>query len=78
MPLVMLFINRIGVVSVEQYWRGWRVAVLVIFILAPILNPSPDPYSMLLMAVPMTVLYFGGILLCQYASRRKPKGIGAE
>ena len=78
MPLVMLFINRIGVVSVEQYWRGWRVAVLVIFILAPILNPSPDPYSMLLMAVPMTLLYFGGILLCQYASRRKPKGIGSE
>ena len=78
MPLVMLFINRIGVVSVEQYWRGWRVAVLVIFVLAPILNPSPDPYSMLLMAVPMTLLYFGGILLCQYASRRKPKGIGGE
>jgi sec-independent protein translocase protein TatC len=78
MPLIMLFINRIGVVSVEQYWRGWRIAVLVIFILAPILNPSPDPYSMLLMAVPMTMLYFGGILLCQYSSRRKPKGIGGE
>jgi sec-independent protein translocase protein TatC len=78
MPLIMLFINRIGIVSVEQYWRGWRIAVLVIFILAPILNPSPDPYSMLLMAVPMTLLYFGGILLCQYSSRRKPKGIGGE
>ena len=78
MPLVMLFINRIGLVSVESYWRGWRIAVLVIFILAPILNPSPDPYSMLLMAVPMTLLYFGGILLCQYATRRKPKGIGGE
>jgi sec-independent protein translocase protein TatC len=78
MPLVMLFINRIGLVSVQAYWRSWRIAVLVIFILAPILNPSPDPYSMLMMAVPMTVLYFGGILLCQYSARRKPKGIGGE
>jgi sec-independent protein translocase protein TatC len=52
--------------------------VLVIFVLAPILNPSPDPYSMLMMAVPMTALYFGGILLCKYASRRKPAGIGGE
>jgi sec-independent protein translocase protein TatC len=78
LPLVMLFINRIGLVSVSAYWRSWRVAVLVIFILAPILNPSPDPYSMMLMAAPMTLLYFGGILLCQYASRRQPKGIGGE
>jgi len=31
-----------------------------------------------MMAVPMTVLYFGGILLCQYSARRKPKGIGSE
>ncbi len=50
----------------------------MIFILAPILNPSPDPYSMRLIAGPMTILYFGGILLCQYTSRRKPKGIGGE
>ncbi|HEV2969904.1 MAG TPA: twin-arginine translocase subunit TatC [Pirellulales bacterium] len=78
LPLVMLFLNRIGLITVEAYLRGWRVAVLVIFVLAPILNPSPDPYSMLLMAVPMTALYFGGILLCKYASRRKPTGIGGE
>jgi sec-independent protein translocase protein TatC len=78
LPLVMLFLNRIGLFKVEAYVRGWRMAVLVIFVLAPILNPSPDPYSMLLMAGPMTALYFGGILLCKYASRRKPTGIGGE
>jgi sec-independent protein translocase protein TatC len=78
LPLVMLFLNRIGLIKVEAYVSGWRVAVLVIFVLAPILNPSPDPYSMLMMAVPMTALYFGGILLCKYASRRKPAGIGGE
>ncbi len=78
LPLVMLFVNRIGLVSIETFWKSWRIAILVIFILAPILNPSPDPYSMMLIAGPMTILYFGGILLCQYTSRRKPKGIGGE
>jgi sec-independent protein translocase protein TatC len=34
-----------------------------------VLTPA-DPYSMLLMAVPLTFLYFGGILLCKYL----PKG----
>ena len=37
--------------------------------LAMILTPSGDPYSMCLMAVPLTVLYFGGILLCRYMPR---------
>ncbi len=78
LPLVMLFMNRIGLVTVAMFWKQWRVAVLVIFITATILTPSPDPYSLLLMATPMTALYFGGIMLCTYASRRRPAGLGGE
>jgi sec-independent protein translocase protein TatC len=70
LPLVMLFLERIGVFSVASYLGQWRMAVLVIFILAMVLTPS-DPYSMLLMAVPLVILYFGGVALCQYLPRRK-------
>jgi sec-independent protein translocase protein TatC len=69
LPLVMLFLERIGVFTVKSYYAQWRVAVLVIFVLAAILTP-PDPYSMLLMAVPLSVLYFGGIMLCKLMPRR--------
>jgi sec-independent protein translocase protein TatC len=69
LPLVMLFLERIGVFSVASYMAQWRIAVLVIFILSMILTPS-DPYSMLLMAVPMTVLYFGGVWMCKLMPRR--------
>jgi sec-independent protein translocase protein TatC len=41
----------------------------VIFVLAMILTPS-DPYSMLLMAVPLTLLYFGGVAMCRFMPRR--------
>ena len=65
LPLVMLFLQRIGVFDVEAYLAKWRIAILVIFVLSAILTPA-DPYSMLLMAVPLTILYFGGIALCRF------------
>ena len=69
LPLVMLFLERIGVFTVAGYLKQWRVAVLVIFVTAALLTP-PDPYSMLLLAFPLTVLYFGGITLCKLLPRR--------
>jgi sec-independent protein translocase protein TatC len=70
LPLVMLFLERIGVFSIEAFLSKWRLAVLVIFILSAILTPA-DPYSLLLMACPLTLLYFFGLLLCKYLPRRK-------
>ena len=71
LPLVMLFLERIGVFTVQSYTAQWRVAVLAIFVLAMLLSPSPDPQSMLLMALPLVLLYFGGIELCKRWPRAK-------
>jgi len=68
LPLVMLFLERIGLFSVKIYLSYWRVAVLTIAVIAMILTP-PDPYSMTLMGAPLVVLYFGGILLCKFMPR---------
>lgn len=68
LPLIMLFMERIGVLTVRSYLSQWRIAILVIFVTAAILTP-PDPYSMLLLACPLTFLYFGGILLCKFMPR---------
>jgi sec-independent protein translocase protein TatC len=70
LPLVMLFLERIGVFTVQSYLSKWRVAILVIFVLAMFLTPA-DPQSMLLMAIPLTVLYFGGVLMCRLMPRRR-------
>ncbi len=64
LPLVMLFLERITIFDVETYLAKWRIALLVIFGISMFLTPA-DPYSMLLMAIPLTLLYFGGILLCR-------------
>ena len=73
LPLVMLFLERIGLVTVKMYLASWRLAVLVIFVLAMVLTPSPDPASLLLMAGPLTVLYFGGVLLCKLLPKAKTR-----
>ena len=65
LPLVMLFLQRIGIFTVENYLSKWRIAVLVISVISMFLTPA-DPGSMLLMGIPLVILYFGGIALCQY------------
>jgi len=70
LPLVMLFLERIGVFDVEAYLSKWRIAVLVIFVISMMLTPA-DPTSMMLMAAPLTVLYFGGIAMCKWMPRAK-------
>jgi len=69
LPLVMLFLERIGILSIATYLSNWRMSVLVIAFLAMIFTPS-DPYSMLLMMLPLIALYFFGIGLCKWMPKR--------
>ena len=71
LPLVMLFLERIGVASLKTYTSYWRYAVLVIFVISMILTPA-EPWSLVAMAGFLTPLYFGGILLCKYLPRSRP------
>lgn len=66
LPLVMVFLERIGVCSVQTYKDNWRIAILAIAVASMVLTTSPDPWSMLLMMVPLLFLYVMGIFLCQF------------
>jgi sec-independent protein translocase protein TatC len=72
LPLVMLFLERIGIFDVPAYWEKWKIAVMAIVILAAVLTPA-DPYSMLLLGGPMVLLYFLGIALCTWWPRPQPE-----
>jgi sec-independent protein translocase protein TatC len=56
-PLLIAFLAKAGVVTEKVLLRFWKIAVVVIFIVAGILTP-PEPISQLLMAGPMVILYF--------------------
>lgn len=67
-PLVMVFLERIGIFGVEDYRRHRRLAMFVLTVLAAVLTVTPDWMNMLSLAVPLWGLYEVGILMC----RRKP------
>ncbi|HEY7422782.1 MAG TPA: twin-arginine translocase subunit TatC [Gemmataceae bacterium] len=68
-PLVMVFLERIGVFSVEGYRRHRRLAIFILAVLAAVISVTPDYYSMLALTVPMWGLYEVGILLCRWSPR---------
>ncbi|MBL8813356.1 MAG: twin-arginine translocase subunit TatC [Planctomycetaceae bacterium] len=75
LPLVMVFLERIGICTVNTYKDNWRIAVLIISIASMVLTTSPDPWSMLLMMFPLLLLYVLGIYLCQFRIGSPPKPI---
>ena len=59
LPLVMLFLQATNIVSQKTFWKGWRVAVLLAFVIGMFLT-DPSPVTQVLMAVPVVGLYFLG------------------
>lgn len=66
LPLVMLFLERIGIFTVQSYLKKWKISVLVIAFASMVFSPGGDPTSMMSLFVPLTFLYFAGIAVCHY------------
>jgi len=77
LPLVMLFVNRIGLVSVQTYVEKWRIAIMVIFVLSMFLTPA-DPISMLLLAIPLTACLRKRIHLVPTLPQASERGDSAQ
>ena len=65
-PLVMFFLNRIGIFGWEDYMRRWRHAFMLLGVMSAILTPTPDAITMLYLFVPMFGLYMLGVAVCKY------------
>ncbi len=57
LPILIFFLAIFGIVDAAFLWRNVRYAILIIFIVAAIICPAPDPISMCLFASPLLVLY---------------------
>lgn len=70
-PLVVVMLNRLGIVSGRQLASARPWTVIGIFVFAAIATPSTDPLTMLFLAVPMTVLYLISEVIARVTDRRK-------
>jgi len=75
MPILIFFLAMFGIVSPRFLWKNMRYAVLAVFLVAAVICPSPDPWTMCIYAVPMLALYMVGIGVAWWVhpSRRKAK-----
>jgi sec-independent protein translocase protein TatC len=70
MPILVFFLARLGVVSERWLLAKFKYAVLIIFIIAAVITPTPDVATQCVFALPMIALYLLGILIA-WMFRRK-------
>ena len=73
-PLVNMFLARIGVVPTASLARKRRIVILVILILAAVMTPAGDAFSLLMLSLPMYGLLELGLLLGRQIERKRVIG----
>jgi sec-independent protein translocase protein TatC len=70
-PLLAYVLSAMGILSAQILIKNWRIAVVVIAVLAAVITPTIDPINMMLVMVPLLVLYGLSILLAFLAGGRQ-------
>jgi sec-independent protein translocase protein TatC len=71
MPMLIFFLARFGIVSARQLLRWFRWAVLLIFVVAALITPTPDIATQTVFAVPMILLYLLGVWVAAIFGRKR-------
>lgn len=58
LPIVLILLGRLGVLSSKFLFFRWRESVLIIAVVSAVLSPGPDVFSMMMLLLPLTFLFF--------------------
>jgi sec-independent protein translocase protein TatC len=73
LPILILLLTLVGVITPGLLMRFWRHAVVIIFIIAAIITPTPDVVNLCIFALPAIGLYFLGVGAAYMAVRAKKR-----
>jgi sec-independent protein translocase protein TatC len=76
LPVLLMLLERAGLVTRQQLKRGRRYAIVVAFVVAAVLTP-PDVVSQLLLAVPLVALYEVSLIAIWFTERKRAKAAAA-
>ncbi|MFD5495169.1 twin-arginine translocase subunit TatC [Streptomyces sp. NPDC001812] len=71
LPLLLVMLNFSGVLTGKRMLGWWRGMIMGITLFAAIATPSTDPLTMIMLAVPIWVLYFGAVGVALFNDRRR-------
>jgi sec-independent protein translocase protein TatC len=70
LPIVVLGLVRVGILNSEKLKKSRKGVIVLIFVLAAVLTPSPDVVSQVLLAVPLLLLYEGCIWAAKWVRKK--------
>lgn len=78
LPLLLVFLNLIGAITGKRMLGWWRGMIMAITVFAAVATPSTDPLTMLALAAPIWILYFGATAfsLLNDARKRRRAALG--
>lgn len=74
-PVLLVALNLAGIVRHEALARAWRWAVLLAFVFAAVMTPTPDALTMVAVALPICVLYFASLAVTTWHDHRTDRRI---
>jgi sec-independent protein translocase protein TatC len=78
LPLALMLLNIAGVLSAAKMASWWRIMVLGITLFAAVATPTPDPLTMLTLALPMCALFFLALGMAWLNDKRRARRRGAD
>jgi sec-independent protein translocase protein TatC len=73
LPVFLISLNLIGFLRGRTILRPWRIWIFSIFLFTAAFTPTPDPLTMLLLALPLIALYFASGLLALLNDKRRDR-----
>ena len=71
-PVILIGVVRLGLVRTSTLAQARRVVIVLIFIAAAVLTPSPDPISQILLALPLMILFEVSLIAARLVEKKKP------
>lgn len=71
LPVVLVLLNFLGILPGKTMLKAWRWVTFLCFCFTAVMVPTPDPFTMTFMALPMVGLYFAAVLISIVHDKRK-------
>jgi sec-independent protein translocase protein TatC len=73
LPVFLIGLNVAHVLPARIMLKGWRVAILLIFVFAAMMTPTPDAWTMLVLAFPMVGFFFAAVGISTILDKRRAR-----
>ena len=71
LPIIAFFLGKLGIVSARTLRKGRRIAIVIIAIVAAVITPTPDAFTMTLLGVPLYLFYEASIIVVHLTGKKR-------